>query len=149
MASGTRGPVGPELRTLLEAGSAVGRSDGELLDCFLAAAGAAAEPAFAALVERHGPMVWRVCRDVLRESNDADDAFQATFIVLARRAGAIRKIHSRCHIKIHSRCHICFRKKNRCDTTFARKLRSMEKLGVKSRADVIQFALRQGWLAPK
>ena len=90
MASGIRGPVGPELQTLFEAGTVVGRSDGELLDRFLAAGGPAAEPAFAALVERHGAMVWRVCRDVLRESNDADDAFQATFLVLARRAGAIR-----------------------------------------------------------
>ena len=83
--------MGSELRTLFEAGTVVGRSDGELLDRFLAAGGPAAELAFAALVERHGPMVWRVCRDVLRESNDADDAFQATFLVLARRAGAIRK----------------------------------------------------------
>ena len=81
----------PELHTLFETGTVVGRSDSELLDRFLAAGGPAAEPAFAALVERHGPMVWRVCRDVLRESNDADDAFQVTFLVLARRAGAIRK----------------------------------------------------------
>ncbi len=55
------------------------------------AGGPAAELAFEALVEWHGPMVWRVCRDVLRESNDADDAFQATFLILARRAREIRK----------------------------------------------------------
>jgi membrane fusion protein (multidrug efflux system) len=83
--------VGAGLRTLFEVGTVVGRSDGELLDLFLTAGGPAAELAFAALVERHGPMVWRVCRDTLRESNDADDAFQATFLVLVRRAGAIRK----------------------------------------------------------
>jgi RNA polymerase sigma factor (sigma-70 family) len=83
--------VGPELRTLFEAGTVIGRSDGELVDRFLAAGGPAAELAFAALVERHGALVWRVCREVLRESNDAADAFQATFLVLARRAGAIRR----------------------------------------------------------
>src|SRR5262245_35037907 len=90
LASGARGSVGPELRALFASGTVAGRSDGELLDRFLTG-GPAAEPAFAALVERHGPIVWRVCRDVLRDANDADDAFQATFLVLARRAGAIRK----------------------------------------------------------
>jgi membrane fusion protein, multidrug efflux system len=91
LAEGTKGSVEAGLRTLFEVGTVVGRSDGELLDLFLTASGPAAELAFAALVEWHGPMVWRVCRDVLRESNDADDAFQATFLILARRAGAIRK----------------------------------------------------------
>ena len=91
MAEGTKGSVEAGLRTLFEVGTVVGRSDGELLDLFLTTGGPAAELAFAALVERHGPMVWRVCRDTLRESNDADDAFQATFLVLVRRAGAIRK----------------------------------------------------------
>jgi RNA polymerase sigma factor (sigma-70 family) len=91
LASGTKRPVGPEFRTLFESGTVSGRSDGELLDRFLAGGGPVAEAAFAALIERHGPMVWRVCRDVLRESSDADDAFQATFLVLARRAGVIRK----------------------------------------------------------
>ena len=91
LGSGAKIPAGAGARTPFEVGTVVGRSDGELLDLFLATGGPAAEAAFAALVERHGPMVRRVCRDTLREPSDADDAFQATFLVLVRRAGAIRE----------------------------------------------------------
>ena len=55
---------------------------------------ASAEAAFEVLVLRHGPMVLRVCRNLLRDPNDAQDAFQATFLVLVRRSGSIRKLES-------------------------------------------------------
>jgi RNA polymerase sigma factor (sigma-70 family) len=71
----------------LTAGGAQQRTDRQLLDDF---ALRRSEAAFAALVGRHGPMVLRVCRRVLRQEQDAEDAFQATFLVLAGKAGAIR-----------------------------------------------------------
>ena len=77
-------------RTLLEAGPVAAMTDAMLLERFAARRDAAGEAAFAALVARHGPMVRRLCRRWLGDPHDADDAFQATFLVLSRRAGSIR-----------------------------------------------------------
>jgi RNA polymerase sigma factor (sigma-70 family) len=84
MSSGPLTPVLQHLRTL----TAEERSDRELLEAFTRTQDHAA---FATLVERHGPTVMRVCRRVLPRPEDAEDAFQATFLVFARKAGSIRK----------------------------------------------------------
>ena len=79
-------PVARYLHTFFNAQALAGLSDGQLLERFLARGDAAA---LEALVRRHGPMVLGVCRRVLRDPDDAEDAFQATFLVLARRAASI------------------------------------------------------------
>jgi RNA polymerase sigma factor (sigma-70 family) len=72
--------------TVLEHDGA-GLSDGELLACFLRRRD---EATFAPLVRRHGPMVWGVCRRILHHYQDTEDAFQATFLVLLRKAASIQ-----------------------------------------------------------
>jgi len=69
-------------------------SDGQLVQRFMTARDGADEAAFTALLERHAPMVLGVCQQVLRDPHDAQDAFQATFLVLARRAASVHKADS-------------------------------------------------------
>jgi RNA polymerase sigma factor (sigma-70 family) len=82
------------LSTLYGLGAPGGMTDGELLDLFVSRPAEAAELAFAALVRRHGGMVLGVCRRSLGDRHAAEDAFQATFLVLAQRARAIRRSDS-------------------------------------------------------
>jgi RNA polymerase sigma factor (sigma-70 family) len=79
-----------ELQSLFSDGVATGLTDQELLERFASCRDEAGEFAFATLLARHGPMVMNVCRRMLRNPADADDAFQATFLVLVRRAAAVR-----------------------------------------------------------
>ena len=82
-----------DLQALFAAGALGDLGDAQLLDRFLEHErdGPAAEAAFAAVVERHAPMVLRVCVGVLGDFHDAQDVVQATFLVLAQRAGSVRR----------------------------------------------------------
>ena len=89
MAAKNSGNALLHLRTLFNEGAIGGLSDGQLLERFATGRGESRESAFVALVERHGPLVVRVCRSVLRDQDAAEDAFQATFLALARKAGSL------------------------------------------------------------
>ncbi|HEX3450642.1 MAG TPA: RNA polymerase sigma factor [Isosphaeraceae bacterium] len=89
MAIGKDGAVLRQLRTLYDVGTTQELTDGQLLERFATDRDQAAELAFGVLVERHGPMVLRVCRGVLADPHDTQDAFQATFLVLVRKARAL------------------------------------------------------------
>jgi RNA polymerase sigma factor (sigma-70 family) len=89
------GQIGEDLVGLFRDGAPGQWSDAELLRRFAQGRGdAGAEAAFAALVRRHGPMVRGACRRVLNDPHAADDAFQATFLTLARKAGRLEGIES-------------------------------------------------------
>jgi RNA polymerase sigma factor (sigma-70 family) len=77
------------VKLLFEVGAIGSLSDRQLLEQFQSRARDAAEAAFAILVERHGPMVIRTCRSVLQDEHAVEDAFQATFLVLVRRARSL------------------------------------------------------------
>ena len=86
MASENHGAVLRGIGRIFNQGSLTGLTEGQLLRRFAAGD----EAAFEALVTRHGPMVLGVCRRLLHDPRDVEDAFQATFLVLLRKAGALR-----------------------------------------------------------
>ena len=83
-----------DMQALFDTGTAVGMSDKELVERFANRGDASAQAALEVVIRRHGPMVLRVCRNALADPNDADDAFQATFLVLVRRSSAVRHLES-------------------------------------------------------
>jgi DNA-directed RNA polymerase specialized sigma24 family protein len=84
------GSVARQIESLFDGGSVAGLSDRQLLERFTTQRDAGAEVAFAALVARHAPMVLGICRQILGNRHDAEDAFQAVVIVLACKARSIR-----------------------------------------------------------
>jgi len=90
MARAAEGSLIQQIEILLDGGSVAGLTDRQLLARFTTERDSAREAAFAALVTRHGPMVLEVCRQLLGDLHHAEDAFQAVFLVLARKAGSIR-----------------------------------------------------------
>jgi RNA polymerase sigma factor (sigma-70 family) len=77
------------LQTLYNMGAIGDLTDGQLLERFATDADEVAELAFAALIERHETLVWRVCLAIVRNEHEAQDAFQATFLVLVRKAHSL------------------------------------------------------------
>lgn len=88
MAGRGAGPLG-QIHRLWQLGTVAGMTDAQLLARFGARQEDGAELAFEALMERHGPMVFRICRGILGDEHAAEDAFQATFLVLARTARSL------------------------------------------------------------
>src|SRR5271168_4494261 len=88
MRSGQFIPILHYLRRVVGATPRNEITDGHLLQRFIASRD---EAAFETLVQRHGPLVWGLCRRLLPDPNDAEDAFQATFLVLVSKAGTVVK----------------------------------------------------------
>ncbi len=122
-------------RRLFEGGSVVANSERQLLDRFTCSRD---ELAFEAIVARHGPMVVGVCRSVLSNPTDVDDAFQATFLVLVKKAGSLRDGD-----QLSPWLHGVARRVALQARALAAKRRDREPLGVDSEPLVSDAALRQ------
>jgi len=79
----------PLIQTVFESGTTGELTDRQLLDRFAGRDREMAELCFGALIERHGPMVFNTCEAILHDRHDAEDAFQATFLVLTRKARSL------------------------------------------------------------
>jgi RNA polymerase sigma factor (sigma-70 family) len=115
--------------------------DDHLLDRFFGPDEAKANAAFELLVQRHGPMVMGVCRHILQKIHDAEDAFQATFLVLARKAHTIhdRRVLARWLYEVAYRIAI------RSKAHSARRL-AHERQGAEMAADAPRLEQDPGWV---
>ena len=114
-----------QLRNLVQHRFPVEATDAQLLERFLTGRD---EAAFAALVQRHGPMVLAVCRHLLRDAHEVEDAFQAVFLVLVRKAGSL----DRRELLANWLYGVAYRVAVRARATRCRRV-SREKLGVDMR----------------
>jgi RNA polymerase sigma factor (sigma-70 family) len=89
MVSRADGAVLRQIDRLFDVGAIGDCTDGQLLERFATGSAQSAETAFATLVERHGPLVMRTCQAILRDEHLTEDAFQATFMVLLRKARSL------------------------------------------------------------
>ena len=115
MATRSHGAVLQQIQILFQRGSVTGLSEWQLLDRY---ASRRDETAFDALVARHGPMVLGVCRRVLDDPHAVEDAFQATFLVLVRKAGSLGQRDAighwlygvACRVALRARCEAARRR---------------------------------------
>jgi RNA polymerase sigma factor (sigma-70 family) len=131
------GQVLRRLRQLAGAPAGEAGSDARLLQRFAANRD---EAAFAVLLQRHGPMVLGVCRRVLVREHDAEDAFQATFLVLARKACSIRRGDSVAGWLCEVAQHIAFRARS---DAARRRTRESQVVPMPSAAAEVQAARRE------
>lgn len=130
MSDGSPNRVLRQIRAVYSVGTFAGLGDGQLLERFTTRQGEAAELAFATIVERHGPMVYRICRRVLQDAHEAEDAFQATLLVLVRKASGLRDQNSVGHwlsgvawrVALDARCSATRRKQH--ETRHAKAIRA-------------------------
>ena len=92
MSGGSSVGIVRDIHTLFDTGTATGLSDRQLLERFSSRRDASTEAAFEAIVQRHGPMVLRLCQKMLGNHADADEAFQATFLILVKKSRSIRNL---------------------------------------------------------
>jgi DNA-directed RNA polymerase specialized sigma24 family protein len=130
------------LHTLFQVGTAGGLTDGQLIERFLNQRDDGGEAAFRALVERHAKMVLRVCRDVVGDWHEAEDAAQATFIVLASKAGSIRKRDSAASWLFGVACRVAAQAKAK----LARRRRHEERRAEMAAATMVQEDTPMPWL---
>ncbi|WP_406697490.1 RNA polymerase sigma factor [Singulisphaera sp. Ch08] len=117
-----------DVQTLFSLGTIHGLTDAQLLDRFQSGTDPGSEAAFAGLVARHGSMVWGVCRRTLNNPHDIADAFQATFLILVRKAETVQARDSLGRWLYGVSRRVAVRAKRAADRRSAREVEGVESL---------------------